>query len=98
MTLRARPLAAVGAFTIIAVCMGDGNGSRYGRLIAYDQYEEAGDMCVMPAAWQREAIRAAYQESTAGSRRAVSATLPGSRYKDYLRRLRDEYPPFASVP
>jgi len=97
MTLSARPLAAVGAFTIIAVCMGDGNGSRYGRLIAYDQYEEAGDMCVMPAAWQREAIRAAYQESTAGSRRALPSNLPASSYKEYLRRIRDEYPTFASV-
>jgi hypothetical protein len=97
MTLGARPLAAVGAFTIAAVFIGDGNGSRYGRLIAYDQYEEAGDRCIMPAAWQREAVRAAYQESTAGSRRAVPANLPASSYKEYLRRIRDEYPTFASV-
>ena len=82
---------------LAAVCMADGNGSRYGRLIAYDHYEEAGDMCVMPAALQREALRAAYQESTAGSRRALPANLPASSYQEYLRRIRDEYPTFASV-
>src|SRR5262245_1724507 len=97
MTPSTRLVIAVAAFTTVAVCMGDGNGLRFGRLIAYDQYEETGDMCVMPAAWQREAVRAAYQESTAGSRRALPANLPASGFKEYLRRIRDEYPTFASV-
>src|SRR5262245_6019900 len=97
MTPRARLPFAAAAFIAVAVCAGDGNGLRFGRLIAYDQYEETGDMCLMPAAWQREAIRAAYQESTAGSRRDLPANLPASSYKEYLRRIRDEYPTFASV-
>src|SRR5262245_44308571 len=93
----ARLVVAAALFTTVAVCMGDGNGARYGRLIAYDQFEETGDMCAMPASWQREAMRAAYQESTAGSRRALPANLPASSYQEYLRRIRDEYPTFASV-
>ncbi len=49
----------------------------------------------MAAALQRQALRALQQEG--GGRRALPANLPDSPYKDYLRRIRDEYPTFAAV-
>jgi hypothetical protein len=93
---RGRPLAAAAAFATIAFCMGDGGGSRHGRLIAYEPFDTSGEVCVMPAALQRQALRAMYQEGGA-FRRSLPANLPNSPYKDYLRRIRDEYPTFAAV-
>lgn len=93
----ARSFAAAAAFTIIAACIGDGAGARHGRLIAYEPFPEyaTGEVCVMPAALQRQALRALQQEG--GFRRALPANLPDSPYKDYVRRIRDEYPTFAAV-
>jgi DNA-binding beta-propeller fold protein YncE len=95
---RVRPLVAAVAFAIVAAAIGDGSAPRHGRLIAYEAFDPytSGDVCMMPAAWQRETMRAMRQEG-GGGRRALPANLPDSPYKDYLRRIRDEYPTFASV-
>jgi hypothetical protein len=94
---RGRPLAAIGALVIVATCMGDGAISRYGRLIAYEPFDATGDMCMMPAAWQRQALHALKQEAVREFQRGLPANLPESSLKEYVRRIRDEYPTFASV-
>jgi DNA-binding beta-propeller fold protein YncE len=91
----ARPLGAAGALLIIAACMGDGRVTGHGRLIAYEPFDVSGEVCVMPAAMQRQMLRAMQQEG--GGRRSLPANLPKSPYKDYQRRIRDEFPTFAAV-
>jgi hypothetical protein len=95
---RARPFAAAAAIAVIAAGIGDGTGSRHARLIAYERFDASasGEVCMMPAALQRQALRAMFQEE-GGNRRALPGNLPDSPYKEYLRRIRDEYPTFASV-
>jgi len=92
-----RRLVRIGAFLIVAASIGDGARSEYGRLIAYEPFDTVDDRCVMPAAWQREALRALQQDGEAGVRASLPANLPESAFNQYLRRIRDEYPTFASV-
>jgi DNA-binding beta-propeller fold protein YncE len=56
-----------------------------GTLVAYEPLPP--DVCMMPAAEQRAAMRTAYQAGAAGPR----------RYADPTRKIKDPYPSFASV-
>jgi DNA-binding beta-propeller fold protein YncE len=94
----ARWPGAIGVLVALAAGVGDSNARLFqsGRLVAYEPLPTlaTGDVCVMPAPLQRDLRRAMLQE---GGGRPVPGTLPNSPYRDYTRRIRDEYPTFAAV-
>lgn len=96
-----RSLAAAGLFALLAAGIGDGRHSGEGRLIAFEPFNPYAsvDACVVPAALQRQVLRAR-QEQEGGSTRSwrrLPDNLPPSLTKDYARRIRDAYPTFAAV-
>jgi DNA-binding beta-propeller fold protein YncE len=98
----ARAATVAGLFGLLLAGAGDGTTTllQTGRLIAYEPFETYtdGQVCVMPAEWQRQMNRAMLQEGGGGFRRTLPDNLPAnSPYKEYTRRIRDAYPTFASV-
>lgn len=92
-----RSLVAAALFAMLAASLGDVGGFRYGRLIAFEPFEDyGGEVCVMPAAMQREALRAMRSMVQEDGRRFLPSNLPEG-HKEYVRRIRDEYPTFAAV-